>query len=120
MSFRQWPFRRAIAGVLLPMYLTGCMTWKTQEVSPQQVIAEQQPGKMRVTLTNGRQLVLSQPGVSGDTLSGRVARDSVDIALADVAKTEVPKFSAVWTVVEVSIGVLAVAGAGSLLYAATF
>lgn len=120
MSFRQWRFSRIIAGVLLPIYLTGCMTWKTQEVSPQQVIAERQPGKMRVTLTNGRQFVLSHPGVSGDTLSGRAAGDSVSIALADVARTEVPKISAVWTAVGLTLGLVAVAGVALAVWAATF
>ncbi len=39
-------------------------------MSPQQLVTEEQPEKIRVTLTDGSQVVLEQPRVSGDTLMG--------------------------------------------------
>ncbi len=62
--------RRLTCCLLLPVYLAGCSSWYVQEVSPQQLITEDQPGKIRVTLTDGSQMVLEQPRVSGDTLIG--------------------------------------------------
>jgi hypothetical protein len=89
--------RRLIACILLPSYLVACTTWKTQEASPQQVIAEE-PDKVRVTLTDGSQVEVFQPVVSGDTLRGfdsedRTSRgatqgDEVSIPLADVSTVE--------------------------------
>jgi hypothetical protein len=76
--------RRLIACILLPSYLVACTTWKTQEASPQQVLAEEQPDKVQVTLTDGLQLVLEEPAVSGDTLSGLYDGTPVHIPLADV------------------------------------
>jgi hypothetical protein len=64
------PLRRLIACILLPTYLGACVTWKTQEASPQQVLADEQPDKMRVTLADGSRVVLLEPVVSGDTLTG--------------------------------------------------
>ena len=75
--------RRIIACILLPCYLVACTTWKTQEASPEQVLAEE-PGKVQVTLTDGSQLVLEDPAVSGDTLSGLYDGAPVHIPLADV------------------------------------
>ncbi len=69
--------RRLTCCLLLPVYLAGCSSWHVQEVSPQQLITEEQPGKIRVTLTDGSQVVLEQPRVSGDTLMGRVAGKGV-------------------------------------------
>ena len=62
--------RRLTCRLLLPAFLAGCSSWHVQEVSPQQLITEDQPGKIRVTLTDGSQIVLEQPRVSGDTLIG--------------------------------------------------
>jgi len=71
---RHPPLRRLVACILLPCSLLACATWKTHEASPQQVLADEQPDKVRVTLTDGSQVVLKQPVVSGDTLTGLSAR----------------------------------------------
>jgi hypothetical protein len=90
--------RRFIACVLLPCYLVACTSWKTQEVSPQQVIGEEQPDWVKVTLTNGSQRVIDQPTVSGDTLSGLSDTGTpVHIPLADVEHVAIEKTSALKT-----------------------
>ena len=81
--------RRIIACILLPCYLVACSSWKTQEASPQQVINEDQPDKVQVTLADGSQLVLEEPAVSGDTLSGLDDGTPVHIPLADVSSIAV-------------------------------
>ena len=81
--------RRIIACILLPCYLVACTSWKTQEASPQQVINEDQPNKVQVTLADGSKLVLEEPAVSGDTLSGLDDGTPVHIPLADVSSIAV-------------------------------
>ena len=80
--------RRLIACILLPAYLAACSTWTTQEVSPQQVIGEEQPDMVRVTLTDGSQVEVYQPRVSGDTLMGLREGQQVSIPLASVTQLE--------------------------------
>ncbi len=65
--------RRAISLTLIAAMLgqtVACATWQRQEVSPQRVIAEERPDKVRVTLTDGSQVELADPVVVGDTLRG--------------------------------------------------
>ncbi len=80
--------RRIIACILLPAYLSACMSWQTQEASPEQVLAEDEPDKVRVTLTDGSQLEVYQPSVSGDTLTGLREGEQVSIPLASVTQLE--------------------------------
>ena len=104
--------RRFIACILLPCYLAACTSWKTQQVSPQQVISEEQPDWVRVTLTNGSQRVLKEPAVSGDTLSGLSdAGIPVHIPLADVVDVAVEKTNALKT----AALIYAVVGVGFIL-----
>ncbi len=98
--------RRLIACILLPSYLVACTTWKTQEASPQQVLAEEQPDKVQVTLTDGSQLVLEEPAVSGDTLSG----DVLSIAVKKTDPTAGAVLGVIGTVVLVG-AIAAVIGA---------
>ena len=94
--------RRLTCCLLLPVYLAGCSSWYVQEVSPQQLIAEEQPGKIRVTRTDGSQVVLEQPRVSGDTLmgcqiievQGQQRCPRVSIPLSDVTDVAIPKTDA--------------------------
>ena len=108
--------RRLIACILLPCYLVACMSWKTQDASPQQVIAEE-PDKVRVTLTDGSQVEVFQPVVSGDTLiglqdwksSGDSLRTEVSIPLTDVSAIEVRETDTEWTILAVFGGLVVVA-----------
>ena len=102
--------RRFIACILLPCYLVACTSWKTQEASPQQVLADEQPDKVRVTLTDGSQVVLAEPAISGETLTGSADGQQRSIPLADVADVEVKKTEALLTSALVLGGVI-VAGA---------
>ena len=101
--------RRIIACILLPCYLVACMSWKTQEASPQQVLAEEQPDKVQVTLTDGSQLVLEGPVVSGDTLSGLDDGTPVHIPVANVSSIAVKETDGVKTGLLVFGGLVVVA-----------
>ena len=100
--------RRLIACIMLPCYLVACTAWKTQEASPQQVLADEQPDKMRVTLSDGSQVVLEEPVISGDTLTGVAEGQQTSIPLDDVADVEVRKAQTLLTVGVVVLGTAAV------------
>ena len=108
--------RRLIALILLPCYLVACTSWKTQEASPEQVLADEQSNKVQVTLADGSQVVLEQPVVAGDTLTGSVDGEQRSIPLADVSSIAVQGTDGVKTgllvfgVVVVAVGVILVAG----------
>ena len=80
--------RRVGALLLMTLYLPGCTKWKVQELAPQEVVATRQPGRMRVTRTDGARVVLEKPALRGDTLVGTTWHQSkpvdVQIPLSDV------------------------------------
>ena len=88
------PLRRLVACILLPCCLLACVSWNTQEASPQQVLEDEQPDKVRVTLSDGSQVVLEEPVVSGDTLTGVATGQQRSIPLADVSALAVRKTDA--------------------------
>lgn len=59
--------RKRGTGALLLMTLQGtaCQAWHTEAGTPPVVLATHQPTKVRVTRTDGRQLVLQQPVLHG-------------------------------------------------------
>ena len=122
--------RRLTCCLLLPVYLAGCSSWYVQEVSPQQLVTEEQPGKIRVTLTDGSQVVLEQPRVSGDTLMGNapkvapsgkvVVSQQVNIPLSDVADVAIQRTDAGKTT-GLILGTLLVVGAAVfIIFITTF
>jgi hypothetical protein len=116
--------RRLIACILLPTYLAACTSWKTQEVSPQQVLADKQPDKVRVELADGSRFVVEEPVVSGDTLMGfekgrwtsgrHVPGDEVSIPLSDIEHVAVRGTDIGLTVGVTILGLLVAAGVAVL------
>jgi hypothetical protein len=65
--------RRLIVCVLLSIPLTACTMWQAQEVTPQTLVPSMQPGeRVRVTLSDGSWVILSEPTISGDSLLGTI------------------------------------------------
>lgn len=89
--------RRLLSSILLPVYLSSCTSWQVQSVSPEQVVTEEDPSKIRVTLTDSSEVEMEQPRIVGDTLRGLVkagADDSLverDVLLADIATVRIKK-----------------------------
>ncbi len=111
--------RRAISLTLIAAMLgqtVACATWQRQEVSPQRVIAEERPDKVRVTLTDGSQVELADPVVVGDTLRGvngltrRESSEQWSRPLADVSGLELRKTDALLTTALITGIAVAVAG----------
>ncbi len=115
--------RRILSCILLPAYLSSCVTnWKVQRASPEQVVEEEQPSQIRVTTTDHSEIVLDEPRVSGDTLIGLV-RDlssygsiyaapdraaALGIPLADISHVAINKIDAEKSM-KLSLGVVGVA-----------
>ena len=78
--------RKLIAALLLAVHLTGCHSWHTATMSPAEVITDEQPSTVRVTLTDGTRLTVDDPTIQNDTIGGVVA-------LSDVRTIEVRRFS---------------------------
>jgi hypothetical protein len=64
--------RRLSALVLLALYSSGCMSWRSEPVSPAQLIAGQKPDVVRITRTDSSRVVIRSPSVQGDTLYGQL------------------------------------------------
>jgi hypothetical protein len=79
------------------------------------VLADEQPAKVRVTLTDGSQVVFEQPVVSGDTLTGLREGEQVSIPLANVSELELRKGDTVKTIALATGTVVGVAGLAFLV-----
>ncbi len=104
--------RRVLSSILLPLYLSSCTYWQVPPVSPEQAITEDQPSKIRVTLTDSSTVEMEQPRIVGDTLRGLVkgappsnaqqgakyVRSERDVLLADIATVRIKKTNVARTV----------------------
>ena len=61
---------RTVPIVALLILAIGCTTWHMESVSPQEVLADRDPSRVRVTLVSGERLVIGNPRVVADTLVG--------------------------------------------------
>jgi len=86
--------RRTVALVLIPLVATGCHSWRTAAVAPRAVIESEHPYVVRVTTQDSARQVLRGPRIVADTLRGARGNDSVAVALRDVTRMDVERFSA--------------------------
>ena len=103
---------RAVLMLFLVLNLTACQTWQSvslDAISPDQLIEEDRPDRVRVTMPDGTQVELENPSVEGDEL---VASGGFSMPSADVVILESRKFSMDRTMIllgGVVVGVLVVA-----------
>lgn len=90
--------RGLVALVLLASGAAACTRWEVQRLSPQQVVAEMKPTRMRVTRSDSTRLLVVQPQVVGDSLLGTVPRGAYSMPLSDVAGVAVRKGDAGGTI----------------------
>ena len=125
MSAHTCAVRRSCTATLLLVTLQGtaCQTWHTEDVAPQAVLATHQPSQLRITRTDGQELVLQHPVLRGDTvegtwqLGGYGSPAPVRIALTDVRQVATRGFSSDRTVVLVIVMGAVVGGAVAVAYA---
>ena len=93
--------RRVLNCILLPAYVASCTSWRVEPVSPAQVVSQDEPSTIRVTLNDGTRFELNSPVVSGDTLLGLVKTEGYGqraVLLADISRVEIRKGDALKTV----------------------
>ncbi len=86
--------RRPIVFAVLVSFLPACTVWQVQQgITPQQLIAARQPGKIRVTLPDSSQIVLHEPTIAGDSVAGVVHGRDSSVAASDVKQLAIRKVS---------------------------
>ena len=97
-STRLLPLRRT--GLLVVTILSGmgCYTWRVESLTPEAVLAAGQPTEVRVTRTDGSMIVVRDPVLRADSLTGAISRhgtrEDARIPLADVHQIATRQFSA--------------------------
>ena len=101
--------RRAIALALLLWYIPACTTWQVARgITPQQLIADKHPAKVRLSLAGNSQVVLEEPRVAGDSLAGFVNGKDSSVVASDVTQLAIRKVSGGRTMgLVVGLGLLA-------------
>jgi hypothetical protein len=107
--------RRWSSALLLMTYVSGCTSWRTQHVAPEQVLQDSQfvSKGVRVTTIDGRRHEIKQPALMADTLTGIRGKAAVAIPLGQVQQLDVRRPSAPRTALLV-VGSLVGAAAATL------
>lgn len=73
-------------GVSAAVTLTpaGCTDWRVYTVEPAQVIEHARPDQVRIYRREQPRLLVTQPRVAGDSITGLVGRAPFQVAVADV------------------------------------
>lgn len=117
MSKRRPALMRVVAGMLLLPVLSACMSWRAHEVRPEQVILENRPRMVRITLADSSQVLVRDPRVSGSVLVGTDLSELIPLnfPLDLIARLETQEIEAGKTVLAaVAIGGALVLFAGTL------
>ena len=102
---RRTPLARRVISALLLVLLTACHSWRPTTVSPQQLIPEERPSRVRVTLMDGETVTVEDPTMRNDSIVGAtdagraLTRRGVEVASRDVRLLEVRRFSVTKNVV---------------------
>jgi hypothetical protein len=85
---------------VLGLHAGACMSWKTQSVAPEEVVAKR-PDQVRLSLASGSHLVVVGPTIVGDSLIGAPAGTNpqriaqrIAIPLSDIQSVEVQRLNA--------------------------
>jgi hypothetical protein len=80
--------RRLASLAVFGSQLLACTQWQPQATSPQRVIGAG-PGNVRITRTDGRQMVLLRPRIVGDSLVGELPAEASHSQASTTALSEI-------------------------------
>lgn len=80
--------RHLAATALLTLSVTGCATWRPYGAASDIGPGQELPYRLRAERTDSSRVTLISPFTRGDTLFGRVQKDTLGIPLADIARLE--------------------------------
>jgi hypothetical protein len=75
----------------LALILGGCTYWQPYTLPAQASPTHRLPSSLRTMSPNGRPLVLVHPFIKGDTLFGRVGRNTLGVPYRTVSRIERPR-----------------------------
>lgn len=87
---------RSFAFILLlavPLGTTGCASWRPYEAGAGFTDGRTLPYRVRATRPDSSRIDLTAPFVQGDSLYGRISRDTVGLPLAEVVHLERERLS---------------------------
>ena len=91
-------FRRLITGILLPVYVSSCTSWRLEPLSPEHVVDRNvPPSKVRLTLVDSTRVVLEEPSMAADSVVGESQGARRAVALVDIAAVQVRSSSTLRT-----------------------
>ncbi|HET6837397.1 MAG TPA: hypothetical protein VFH24_05095 [Gemmatimonadales bacterium] len=79
---------RRVAIVILTLTVTGCATWQSYGAASDIVAGQALPYRLRAQRADSSRLTLTSPFTRGDTLFGRVHRDTLGIPLTHIVKLQ--------------------------------
>ena len=124
--------RRVLVPVIAVSLVSACGKWTAQEIAPSQVIAEREPGRVRLTMLSGEKIELYDPTASngeivGETRGGydsvtrrHVMSGSVRVATDSVARVEIRETDALATVLVVTLGLASIFAVADLIFVSEF
>jgi hypothetical protein len=83
---------RPVAALLLVLHLGACTTWSLVTVSPQQLIEEDHPDRVRVW-HDGQATEFLDPRIDGNAITSTIPTELGRIPLTDITFMEVNEFS---------------------------
>lgn len=91
-------FRAVVTLITAVTLLTSCATWKTQTGTPKEVVERGHPDSVRLSLNNGRQVIIYDASVRGERLvgwsrPGMFGQPDESHALADIQSVAFQKLS---------------------------
>ena len=84
---------RIVLSAAIPVQAVGCTSWAVQQGSPSALIEQDHPSKVQVRHVDGTRQTLRHPTVEADSLVSAGPKDTVRVALTDVNRVAVRKFS---------------------------
>ncbi|HUR94037.1 MAG TPA: hypothetical protein VMY76_05610 [Gemmatimonadales bacterium] len=119
MRGRRVALHRAAVLTIVVLQTSGCHSWHAEPgMNAAALVTADSPSRVRLRLNSGQRLEVRNPGVSHDTLIGRVGPDSARVAVTDIATVAERRFSAGRTVARIGLGVALLFGVAAIACAA--
>jgi hypothetical protein len=107
MRFHTSHYRTVVLALALLSPLDACTGWQVQPVTPEELLARETPGQVRVQLADQKHLVLKSPRLVGDSLVGQSGDSAAAVYLPEVSEIAVRRPNTLRTVALVA-GIIAV------------
>jgi len=103
--------RRPVGVLVAGLALTSCATWQPTTVPAPQVIEEEHPSSVRLTLSSGERVILDQPEARADSIVGTEVTETQprSVPLSQVRQVDVRRTNvaaAIFTTVPLALAAI--------------